>query len=95
MGERRQEIGLQDLADELNRRKWVAHVRRRSTGPVLEVTNPETASPGERPLTETITCDETPDGLAYCLPGGQTIGLLTDVKSAADQVQHVLRSVGQ
>jgi hypothetical protein len=97
MGEREQRIGLRDLAEELTRRNWVAHVRRRGKGPVLEVTNPEVGNTDERLLTEVITCQDAPgsDGLAYGLPGGQTIGLVTDVETAADQIQHVLRSVGQ
>lgn len=81
--------GLEGLADELIRRDWVAKIRQRGKRPVLEVSNPETD--GTRPLTEIVTCD----GQEYALPGGQTIGLVSDVEATADQIQHVLRSMGQ
>ncbi|GLY86011.1 hypothetical protein [Actinoallomurus iriomotensis] len=81
--------GLEGLADELIRRAWVAKIRQRGKRPVLEVSNPKTD--GTRLLTEIVTCD----GETYTLPGGQAIGQVSDVVATADQVQRVLRNVGQ
>lgn len=96
MGEREETTGLQNLAAELTRRGWGAHLRRLRRGPCLEVTNPQTGSADEPPLAELVTCQAAPDdgGLAYALPGGQVIGSVSDVEAAAENIQHVLRSVG-
>jgi hypothetical protein len=86
---------LKQLADELASRDWHAVVCQVRRGVVLEVTNPEVSSPDEPPLRETITCEDTGDGeFAYSFVGGQLIGQVVDVPAAADQIQHVLRSVG-
>jgi hypothetical protein len=81
--------GLEGLADELIRRAWIAKIRQRGKRPVLEVSNPD--ADGTGPLTEVVTFD----GQTYTLPGGQAIGQVSDVEATADQIQHVLRSVGQ
>jgi hypothetical protein len=91
MGEREERIHLQELAEELTGRAWVANVHRRARGPVLEVTNPD-----ERTLNESIVCSDSDDnGLTYGILGGQTLGPVIDVGAAADRIQHVLRSVGR
>lgn len=96
MSEREQRNALQLLADELTRRGWIAHMPSRSKV-VLEVTNPARGAGSEPALTETVRCQDAAGGtgLAFCLPGGHVVGPATDVDAAADQIQHVLRSVGQ
>jgi hypothetical protein len=91
MEERDERFYLQELAEELTGREWVADVRQHSSGPVLEVTNPRV-----REMSESIVCQNTGEsGPTYSYDGGQVIGSVTDVERAADQIQHVLRSVGR
>jgi hypothetical protein len=90
MDERNEGTHLQKLCGELTERDWVAHVRRRTDGPVLEVTNPHNTT-----RTTTVICRYAGGGPQYNIQDGQTLGPVTDVETAADQIQHVLRSVGR